>query len=416
MLKICVYLRNLWTKGFRSRTRYNPSMPRTILHLDLDAFFCSVEELRDPSLRGKPFAVGGRPDERGVVASCSYAARALGVHSAMPMSQALRLCPTLIVVPGRHAAYGEISGQVMQRLRELAPLVEQISIDEAFVDISDIPEPAAEIARRVQKRIMDELRLPSSVGVASNKLVAKLATDAGKKAARGSSPPQALTVVEAGREAEFLAPLPVAMLWGVGPKTEQKLSGLGIHTIGQLAALGERDLAALFGQHGREMARHALGIDERPVVTERETKSISQETTFVRDVNDDRALEAMLRELSSRVAKNLRRENLAGTTVRLKLRWADFTTLTRQVTLAVPTDQDAEIFEAARALLRKVREKRAPVRLLGVGVSHLGPPARQMELWGQGRASAEKARKVQAALDALQEKYGEQVVRKGGKT
>jgi len=224
-------------------------MSRTILHLDLDAFFCSVEELRDPSLRGKPFAVGGRPDERGVVASCSYAARALGVHSAMPMSQALRLSPRLIVVPGRHAAYGEISGQVMQRLRQLAPLVEQISIDEAFVDISDIREPAAETARRVQKQIMDELRLPSSVGVASNKLVAKLATDAGKKAARGSSPPQALTVIESGREAEFLAPLPVAMLWGVGPKTEQKLSRLGIRTIGQLAALGERDLAALFGEH-----------------------------------------------------------------------------------------------------------------------------------------------------------------------
>ncbi|MGC1379383.1 MAG: DNA polymerase IV [Anaerolineales bacterium] len=400
-------------------------MPRTILHLDLDAFFCSVEELRDPSLRGKPFAVGGRPDERGVVASCSYAARALGVHSAMPMSQALRLCPRLIVVPGRHAAYGEISGRVMQCLRDLAPLVEQISIDEAFVDISDIvpvgyimpvgyiAEPAAEVARRIQKQIMDELRLPSSVGVASNKLVAKLATDAGKKAARGPNPPQALTVVEAGREAEFLAPLPVAMLWGVGPKTEQKLSGLGIRTIGQLAALGERDLAALFGEHGREMARHARGVDERPVVNERETKSISQETTFVRDVNDDRALEATLRELASQVAKNLRRENLAGTTVRLKLRWADFTTLTRQVTLAVPSDQDAEIFEAARALLRKVREKRMPVRLLGVGVSHLGPPARQMELWGQGRASAEKARKVQAALDKLQEKYGEQVVKKG---
>jgi DNA polymerase-4 len=224
------------------------------------------------------------------------------------------------------------------------------------------------------------------------------------------------------------------MLWGVGPKTEQKLSGLGIRTIGQLAALGERDpstgfrqaqptssgqaLAALFGEHGREMARHALGIDERPVVNERETKSISQETTFVRDVNDDRALEATLRELASQVAKNLRRENLAGTTVRLKLRWADFTTLTRQVTLAVPSDQDGEIFEAARALLRKVRQTRAPrapVRLLGVGVSHLGPPARQMELWGQGRASAEKTRKLQAALDALQEKYGEQVVKKGGK-
>ncbi len=385
-------------------------MPRTILHLDLDAFFCAVEELRDPSLRGRPFAVGGRPDERGVVASCSYAARALGVHSAMPMSQALRLCPTLVVVPGRHAAYAEISGQVMQRLHNLSPLVEQISIDEAFVDISDIPEPAAETARKLQKQILDELRLPSSVGVASNKLVAKIATETGKKAARGPNSPQALTVVEAGREADFLAPLPVSMLWGVGPKTEKKLSELGIRSIGQLAALGERDLATLFGENGREMARHAKGIDERPVVTERETKSISQETTFARDVNDDKVLEATLREQSAEVAKNLRREGLAGTTVRLKLRWSDFTTLTRQVTLPVPTDQGSEIFEAARALLRKVRETRSPVRLLGVGVSNLGPPARQMELWGQNN---EKARKVQAALDALQEKFGKKVIDRG---
>ena len=391
-------------------------MPRTILHLDLDAFFCAVEELRDPSLRGRPFAVGGRPEERGVVASCSYAARALGVHSAMPMSQALRLCPALIVVPGRHAAYGEISAQVMERLRNLAPLVEQISIDEAFVDISDILQPAAETARKLQKQIADELRLPSSVGVASNKLVAKIATETGKKAARGPNSPQALTVVEAGREADFLAPLPVAMLWGVGPKTEKKLAELGIRTIGQLAALGERDLAALFGENGREMARHARGIDERPIVTERETKSISQETTFARDVNDDKKLEATLREQAAEVAKTLRRAGLAGTTVRLKLRWSDFTTLTRQVTLPTPTDQDAEIFAAARALLGKVRERRTPVRLLGVGVSHLGPPARQMELWGQGRASAEKARKVQAALDALQEKYGNEVVKKGSKS
>ncbi len=387
-------------------------MPRTILHLDLDAFFCAVEELRDPSLRSKPFAVGGRPDERGVVASCSYAARSFGVHSAMPMSQALRLCPGLIIVPGRHAAYGEISGQVMQRLRKLSPLVEQISIDEAFVDISDIPEPAADIARKLQKQIADELRLPSSVGVASNKLVAKIATETGKKAARGPDSPQALTVVEAGSEADFLAPLPVSMLWGVGPKTEKRLTELGIRLIGQLAALGERDLAALFGENGREMARHAQGLDERPVVTERETKSISQETTFVRDVNDDQMLETALRELSAQVGKNLRHEDLAATTVKLKLRWSDFSTLTRQVTLPVPTDQDEEIFETARGLLRKVREKRTPVRLLGVGVSNLGPPVRQMELWGQG---SEKARKVQAALDALQDRYGENVVKKGGK-
>ena len=385
-------------------------MPRTILHLDLDAFFCAVEELRDPGLRGQAFAVGGKPDERGVVASCSYAARAAGVRSAMPMSQALRLCPKLIIVPARHHAYGEVSGQVMQRLHNLSPLVEQISIDEAFIDISDIALPAAQTARQLQSQIWDELRLSCSVGVASNKLVAKIATETGKKAARGAASPRALTVVAAGREAEFLAPLPVDMLWGVGPKTEKKLSGLGIHTIGELAALGERDLAVLFGENGREMSRHAKGIDERPIVTERETKSISQETTFTRDVNDDKVLESTLREQAVQVAKNLRHEHLTGATVRIKLRWADFTTLTRQVTLPVPTDQDADIFEAARALLRKVREKRSPVRLLGVAVANLGPPTRQMELWGQ---DSEKARKVQTALDALQEKFGKNVIDRG---
>jgi len=391
-------------------------MPRTILHLDLDAFFCAVEELRDPTLCGKPFAVGGRPEERGVVASCSYAARASGVRSAMPMSQALRLCPGLLIVHGRHAAYGEMSAQVMARLHNLSPLVEQISIDEAFVDISDlvpagyIPEPAADVARKLQRQIMDELRLPCSVGVASNKLVAKIATETGKKAARGPNSPQALTVVEAGAEAAFLAPLPVGMLWGVGPKTEKKLLELGIRSIGQLAALGERDLSALFGENGREMARHALGLDERPLVTERETKSISQEVTFARDVADDKALESALREMAAQVAKNLRREHLAGTTVKLKLRWPDFTTLTRQVTLPTPTDQDDEIYKTALELLCKVREPRALVRLLGVGVSNLGPPARQMELWGQ---EGEKARKVQAALDELQEKFGKKVIDRG---
>ena len=385
-------------------------MPRTILHLDLDAFFCSVEELRDPSLHGKPFAVGGQPSERGVVASCSYAARAMGVHSAMPMSQALRLCPQLIIVSTRHGVYGEVSAQVMQRLHNLSGLVEQISIDEAFIDISDVSADAETIARNLQKQVRDELRLPCSVGVASNKLVAKIATEVGKKAARGSASPQAFTVVPAGSEAEFLAPLPVSMLWGVGPKTEKRLAELGIQTIGQLAALAERDLAALFGENGREMARHAKGIDNRPVVTERATKSISQEVTYSRDVRDDKVLDDTLREQSAQVGKNLRQEHLAGTTVKLKLRWPDFTTLTRQVRLPVPTDQDDEIYAAARDLLAKVREKGQPVRLLGVGVSGLGAPIRQMELWGQDN---EKSRKVQAALDELQGRYGKKVVKKG---
>jgi DNA polymerase-4 len=369
-----------------------------------------VEELRDPSLHGKPFAVGGRPDERGVVASCSYAARALGVHSAMPMSQALRLCPQLIIVPARHGVYGEASGQVMQRLHNLSGLVEQISIDEAFVDISDVSADAETIARKLQEQVLDELRLPCSIGVASNKLVAKIATEAGKKAARGAASPQALTVVQAGAEAGFLAPLPVSMLWGVGPKTEKRLAELGLHTIGQLAALAERDLAALFGENGREMAQHARGIDNRPVVTHHETKSISQEVTYSRDVRDDKVLDDTLREQSAQVGRNLRREHLAGTTVKLKLRWPDFTTLTRQVRLPVPTDQDDEIYAAARELLGKVREKGQAVRLLGVGVSGLGAPVRQMELWGQ---DSEKSRKVQSALDELQRKYGKKVIDRG---
>lgn len=396
-------------------------MPRTILHLDLDAFFCAVEELHNPSLRGKPFAVGGRPEERGVVASCSYAARALGAHSAMPMGQALRLCPSLVIVEHGCEKYEQMSAQVMERLRNISPLVEQISIDEAFVDISDLcmdlnvsrrlSETGVEIARKLQRQIMDELRLPSSIGIASNKLVAKIATETGKKAARGPDYPYALTVVPAGSEAEFLAPLPVSMLWGVGPKTEKRLSGLGIHSIGQLAAMGESALAALFGENGREMAHHAKGQDERSVVTERATKSISQEITFSRDVHNDKQLESTLKELSAQVGKNLRHERLAGTTVKLKLRWPDFTTLTRQTTLPTPTDLDDEIYAAVLGLLRRVREQGQAVRLIGVGVSNLGPPVRQMELWGQ---ESEKTRKLREVLDQLQEKYGKKIIDRGG--
>jgi len=406
------------TDPVRSNNQKWQHMHRTILHLDLDAFFCAVEELHDPTLRGKAFAVGGRPDERGVVASCSYAARALGVHSAMPMSQALRLCPGLMIVSHGHGKYGEMSRQVMERLRKLAPLVEQISIDEAFIDISDIREPAAETGRKLQKQILDELGLPCSVGVASNKLVAKIATETGKKAARtrADNPapgyPFGLTVVPAGSEAAFLAPLPVSMLWGVGPKTEKRLSQSGIHTIGQLAALDESALASMFGENGRELARHARGQDDRPVVIERETKSISQEITFARDVSDDRVLESTLKEMSAQVGKSLRQEHLAGMTVKIKIRWPNFTTLTRQTTLPSATDLDGTIYECALELLHRVRAKGLPVRLIGVGVSNLGPPVRQLELWGK---ASEKAHRLQDALDTLQDKYGKEVVKKGNK-
>jgi DNA polymerase-4 len=386
-------------------------MPRTILHLDLDAFYCSVEETQNPELIGKPFAVGGKPNERGVVASCSYAARAMGVRSAMPMSRAVQLCRELLIVPGRHKLYGEYSESVMEKLRDLTPFVEQISIDEAFLDISDIREDPVRLALDLQADIRVDLQLPSSIGIASNKLVAKIATEVGKKSSkRKNEPPFGFTVVPVGEESKFLAPLPADMLWGVGPKTFARLTELGIHTIGDIAAWPEKELVNLFGENGRDLWHHAQGIDNRPIVTEYETKSISQETTFNVDVRDEQTLEKTLREQSSEVARQLRKNDLAGKTVKLKIRWSDFTTLSRQVTLPTSTDNEDEIFHTAVKLMKTVRKPNQAVRLIGVGVSGIGAPVRQLSLWDEG---GEKSRKVQEVVDQLQEKYGKDVIHKG---
>jgi DNA polymerase-4 len=396
---------------------YNYPMPRTILHLDLDAFFCAVEETRNPQLRGKAFAVGGRPDERGVVASCSYAARRNGVRSAMPMSRALRLSPGLIIVPARHRLYGEVSRQVMDILHTQSGLVEQISIDEAFLDISDVRDDPERLARGLQARIRDELHLPCSIGIASNKLVAKIATEVGKalalkriKAQGLAEPPNAVTVVPFGEEAAFLSPLPAEMLWGVGPKTSKRLTELGIHTIGDIAKWPESELVRLFGENGRDLARHSKGIDNRPIVTEHETKSISQEVTFSVDVRDDKVLQKTIREQAARVGAQLRKNELAGSTIKLKIRWPDFTTLTRQTTLNHRTDQDDEIAGTALELMKSVRKPNQAVRLIGVGVSGLGQPIRQLGLWD---ANDEKSRRLQEAVDELREKYGEKIIHHG---
>ena len=392
-------------------------MPRTILHIDLDAFFCAVEETRNPELRGKAFAVGGKPDERGVVASCSYAARRMGVRSAMPMAKALRLSPGLIIVSSRHPLYRDVSRQVMQLLHDLTALVEQISIDEAFLDISDIRDEPEAIARNLQARVRDELQLPCSIGIASNKLVAKIATEVGKSLSlrntqtRGEiAPPNALTIVPFGEEAAFLSPLPADMLWGVGPKTFARLTDLGIQTIGDIAKWPESELIRLFGENGRDLARHAKGIDDRPITTERETKSISQEITFSRDVRDDKVLQETLQEMSAEVGAQLRKNNLAGKTIKLKIRWPDFTTLTRQTTLNHPTDQEDEIAKSALELLKSVRKPKQAVRLIGVGVSGLGQPVRQLGLWDM---DSERARRLQNVMDELQEKYGKAVIKRG---
>jgi len=380
---------------------------RKILHLDLDAFFCAVEELRDPALAGKPFAVGGRPESRGVVASCSYPARRLGIHSAMPMSQAVRLCPHLIIVPTRHGVYSAVSRQVMARLLALTPLVEQISIDEAFLDVSERPEPAAQIARRLQTTIRDELHLPCSLGAAANKLVAKIANNQGKARARGDGPPNAITVVEPGMEAAFLAPLPCAELWGVGPKTAERLAGLGILTIGDLAAWPEADLVRRFGKNGYDFARHARGSDDRPVITEHERKSVSQEITFDRDVDDGAALRRTLHEQAEEVSRVLKRKQLAGTTVKFKLRWPDFTTITRQITLAAPTSEREAIAAAALVLFEREWGGRA-VRLIGVGVSSLRTGV-QRTLFD---APDERGERLDAALRSLRARFGPDAIRR----
>jgi len=383
---------------------------RKILHLDLDAFFCAVEELRDPSLVGKPFAVGGSPDGRGVVSSCSYAARMYGVHSAMPMAQAVRICPELLMVHGQHSEYAAMSRQVRAVFDDLTPLVEPISIDEAFLDVSDLPEPAEKIARSLQARIDRELHLPSSLGVATNKLVAKIANNIGKARHRKPTPPRAILVVPPGQEQAFLDPLPIKELWGVGPKTEEKLKRMGFQTIGDIARAEEKVLTTQFGKHGRDLWRRAQGRDTRAVeYAHASAKSISQETTFPKDIADGDYLRQTLASLAENVAYRLRQQGLCASTVRIKVRWSDFSTPTRQLTLSQPTDADGVITQAACTLFEALWDGR-PVRLLGVGTSNLTPCMHQMSLW---ETPSEKERRLLAAMDELRERYGEKVVRKG---
>lgn len=386
-------------------------MTRKILHLDLDAFFCAVEENHDPTLKGKPFAVGGQADRRGVVASCSYAARMHGVHSAMPMGQALRLCPDLIVVSSRHGRYGEVSKQVMALL-EVTPFIEKISIDEAFVDVTTLPESIEQVAHMLQERVNLQLQLSISIGGATNKLVAKIANDWGKSQKKGATPPNAITIIPPGEEAAFLAPLPVQSLWGVGPKTAERLNGIGITTIGGLAEASPATLEMVFGRFGPELRERARGIDDRPISLEHEVKSVSNETTFVKDIRDTTKLEQTLQTLSESVGRRLRKDSLAGTTVQIKLRWADFTTITRQITLASATNLDQEIFENALALFKQNWPLGKPVRLIGVGVSNLGPPMHQLELWGDDH---QKQARLLNAVDELRDRFGRNIIQRAGR-
>jgi DNA polymerase IV len=376
---------------------------RKILHLDLDAFFCACEELKDPSLAGKAFAVGGQAGRRGVIASCSYPARGKGVHSAMPTAQALRLCPELKIISGHHTDYGEKSDKVMSIMGQLTPLLEQVSIDEAFLDVTDLPQPLETLARDLQARVRSETGLPCSLGGATNKLVAKIATDTGKSRSKKGDYPRAILIVAPGREAEFLASLPVKAMWGVGPKMESALIGLGIKTLGELADYPREMLIRHFGKYGGELVEHARGLDDRPVTVEYAVKSVSQETTFDTDTTDLVYLRKTLKFLSDKVGRRLRAKGLCGTVVRLKLRWSDFSTHTRQVSLSQPTDQNGIILDAALTLMMDLWEGNRPVRLIGVGVANLQDTVHQMSLFDTPN---EKERRLLTALDQLHAKFG----------
>jgi DNA polymerase-4 len=376
---------------------------RQILHIDLDAFFCSVEEIRNPDLKGKAFVVGGSPEGRGVVTSASYPARKFGIKSAMPMSRAIKLHPDLIVVSSNHTDYSEHSRQVMRYLRGAVPVMQQISIDEGFLDVSDDPRGGEQAASEMQADILKQFKLQTSWGIATNKLVAKIATEVGK--------PNGLVVVPAGKEASFLAPLPVSMMWGVGPKSSQRFAKQGIRTIGDLAAMPEARLQQLFGSRGTDLATRARGIDERPVRELHDRRSVSAERTFPKDVDSMQELRRHLLHLSERVGTRVRRAGMMGSTVRIKLRWPDFSTFTRQMRLNQPTDQDGEIFAAALKLFADNWRPGKAVRLLGVGIAELGPPMRQLELFDHGW---EQDHKLLKAVDDIREKYGHRALRRAG--
>ena len=376
-------------------------MTRAILHCDLDAFYASVEQRDHPEYRGRPVIVGGAPGERGVVSAASYEARAFGVRSAMPLATAGRLCPDGIFVPGDHESYRRASDAVMALFAEYTPLVQPISLDEAFLDVTATLQlfgGAVAIARALKTRVRSDLGLVLSVGVATNKLCAKIGSDLEK--------PDGLVVVPEGQEAAFLAPLPLARLWGVGPKTREVLEGWGLRTIGQLAATEPAELEARFGRHGRSIRDRALGVDDSDVTPEEAPKSIGHEYTFERNTSDARFIEATLLGLAERTARRLRDAEVRGHTVTLKLRVAPFETRTRQRTLAEPTADAVEIYGTARTLLRdvlagdRVAGKVSPVRLIGVSVSGL-VAGTQLGLFDQARTS-----RLNEALDAVRSRFG----------
>ena len=376
--------------------------PRWIMHVDMDAFYASVEILDQPELKGKPVIVGGR-SARGVVSTCSYEARAFGVHSAMPLFEARRLCPHGIFIPCHPHRYAEMSHKIMTIFRETSPLVEPLSIDEAFVDLTGMEKlgGADKIAHAVQGRIEKELNLSASIGLAPNKFLAKLASDMQK--------PHGFVKILPEEAAALLAPLPVTRIFGIGHSAERKLRQLGIDTIGQLAMTETGILEKILGSNAQRIRRLAVGLDERPVINEEIAKSIGKENSFAVDYIDRESCRDEVLDLCGQVGWRLRREHFSGRTVTLKVKFADFHTITRSVSSDRPICWDEEIFSLAEKLLQTINVKPG-VRLLGVTVSGLDRPEDTPVL---GFAEDERLRARNRAVDQLKSRFGESIIKRG---
>jgi DNA polymerase-4 len=384
-----------------------PPLETTILHVDMDAFFVSVELLERPELRGKPVVVGGRPDQRGVVSAASYEARKYGIHSAMPLRTAGKLCPHAIFLDGHHAKYGEWSDKVATILGKFSPIVEMVSIDEAYLDLAGTERlhgPPFAAADKLLRTITKSTGLPCSAGLASTRLVAKVASDQAK--------PRGLLWVASGQEARFLAQLPVRKIPGIGEVTERALRALGIEFVHQLADSSQEKLEKIFGQWGTALYRKARGGDSYEFVLDAEPKSISHNHTFGEDTTDVVALESMLSHLSQKACKRLREAGLSSRTLTLTIRYAGFDTYTRSKTLPEPIQFDADAFAAFLSLFREHRNRQRKVRLLGVAFSGLTHGNEQLDLLDPSRRA--KLDKLSRAADSLRDRFGFNKVQFGG--
>ncbi|MEA1872489.1 MAG: DNA polymerase IV [Chloroflexota bacterium] len=381
-------------------------MARCIFHIDLDAFFVSVEQALNPKLKGKPVIVGGDPERRGVVASASYEARPFGIHAGMPSSKARRLCPQAIFIRSHFSLYKDASSKFMEILGYFSPYIEPLGLDESYLDVTGCEGPYGsprQLALAIKERIHKELEITASVGIATCKVVAKIASDLCK--------PDGLLEIAPGEERAFLNPLPVAKLPGVGKKTEQSLKEMGTTTIGELASLPLDTIKRQFGATGAVIHSYARGIDDREVEAPGEAKSISQQLTFARDTLDRNFLEANLHNLCQEVCQELRSQNKRARCLAIRLRYADFKTITRQVILKEASDVTQVIFAAAQQLLSKaLAEREKPVRLIGVRISSLIGEGKQLPMFNSG---TEKPEHLDKAIDKIRNKYGSTAIKTG---